>query len=102
MVAVRRPVVFRVFIDGALVDEATAELEPVDAAIMCEIGNRQAALVEEAMAEGRRYLAEVEFWDGERVRFGDDERLRQSRTARAVRGDQLVEAVERLWADRHG
>jgi hypothetical protein len=67
----KNPVRFRMWVRGELVDDTTIELwGPGDH--LKALANSHAMSSQIAEARGWPYLIEVEFWDGEHVRWGTD------------------------------
>jgi hypothetical protein len=72
-----RPVRFLVYIDGELADEATMEIVPEGPSealfeFLSTLAEHHAKVCAAADARGSVYLVDVEFWDGEHVRWGTD------------------------------
>jgi len=71
------PVRFLLYVDGALIEEAVAEMDPSgpDNALwtfLQTLAEHQGRICSNAEANGSVYLIDVEFWDGEHVRWGTD------------------------------
>jgi len=68
-------IVFRVYVAGEKIDERALDLSADPLAMMRDtsmIGNLQVAICQRAEDQGLTYLVEVEFPDGEHVRWGTD------------------------------
>jgi hypothetical protein len=88
------PVAFRVWVNDRLADETTIELGTHDERIEW-LASLQADLCNKAEEEGKRWLVEVEFWDGETVKWGTD-RDGLVTPVRIGLG-RLLEAIEERW-----
>lgn len=71
------PVRFLVYVDAELREEAVASIDPSgpDEAtwlFLQTLATHQGRVCAEAEARGSVYLVDVEFWDGEHVRWGTD------------------------------
>jgi hypothetical protein len=94
------PLRFRVWVDAELVDEAVSELDPERATeAMWEwlkaLAERHAAIANAADETGSVYLIEVEWWDGERTRWGTD--VDGMVVPVEVGLHDLAEAINRRW-----
>lgn len=94
------PVRFRVVVDGELVDEAVAGVDPAGPGEalwdwLGHLAERHAELALAAEAGGLRYLIEVEWWDGERTRWGTD--VDGMVVPLEVGLHELADAINRRW-----
>lgn len=62
----------RVYIAGLLVDDVDFPIGVGSRDLIGDLGARHGAAAQLATAAGKPYLIDIEFWDGEHVRFGTD------------------------------
>jgi hypothetical protein len=67
-----RRVRVRVHIAGELVDDVAFPIGAGTRDLIGDLGARHGAAAQMATAVGKPYLIDIEFWDGEHVRFGTD------------------------------
>lgn len=92
-----RRVMFRLYVLGRVVDQRAVVLGMggVDDQV-ADIAGVQAELAGRAEMAERPWMAEVEFWDGEHVRWGTD--VDGMAVPVAVGLDRLVAALEARWS----
>jgi hypothetical protein len=91
-----RAVRFDVWVAGELADSETLEFDPrADDGSVLRIAERQSGICTKADAEDKKYLVDIEFWDGEHVRWGTD--VEGMVIPVAVGVDQLAEAIGKRW-----
>jgi hypothetical protein len=92
---VRRPVRFRLYVDGQLVDDVTVPLGGVRD-LIGQLGAEHGEIAAAAQRAGRPYLLEIRFWDGEHARFGTD--AAGMVEPFAVGLERLLEILERRYS----
>ena len=88
---------FSIWHNGQLADRRYVTDEDDDDMIW-RVAEHQAKLVAAIDLAGRVYLVEVEFWDGEHVRWGTDENGMVLSMEVAV--EQLEQGIERMRKER--
>jgi hypothetical protein len=89
-------VAFRVYVDGVMVDQHPVVLGTGDRDHVATIATRQADICKSAADAGSSWLVEVEFWDGEHVRWGTD--AGGMVVPVEIGMAHLMDAIARRWA----